>query len=96
MSLRMLNGLRIVLPISRKCPDELILTQSEVYDTMRWLPNRQAAEELGVTVRTLYHWRREGMLLPGIHYGRSSIGRSSRIYIDVDAVQGLMAATALK
>lgn len=63
---------------------------------MRWLPNRQAAEELGVTVRTLYHWRREGMLLPGIHYGRSSIGRSSRIYIDVDAVQGLMAATALK
>ena len=63
---------------------------------MRWLPNKEAADELGVTLRTLYRWRREGLLLPGIHYGRSSEGRSSRIYVDVDAVLGLMAATALK
>ena len=63
---------------------------------MKWLPNREAAAELGVTVRTLYRWRREGLLLPGVHYGRSSHGSTSRIYVDVDAVHGLMAATVLK
>ena len=63
---------------------------------MRWLPNKEAADELGVALRTLYRWRREGLMLPGVHYGRSSEGRSSRIYVDVDAVLGLIAATALK
>ena len=63
---------------------------------MKWLPNHEAAAELGVSVRTLYRWRTEGLLLPGIHYGRSSEGSRSRIYIDVDRVHGLMAATALK
>ena len=63
---------------------------------MRWLSNKEAADELGVTLRTLYRWRREGLMLPGVHYGRSSEGRSSRIFINVDAVIGLMAATALK
>ena len=63
---------------------------------MKWLSNKEAADELGVTLRTLYRWRREGLMLPGVHYGRSSEGKSSRIYVDVDAVHGLMAASALK
>ena len=63
---------------------------------MKWLPNHEAAAELGVTVRTLYRWRAQGLLLPGIHYGRSSEGLRSKIFVDVDRVRGLMAANALQ
>ena len=62
---------------------------------MKWLPNKEAAEVLGVSLRTLYDWRIAGKLLPGVHYGRSSHGRG-RVYIDVDAVHTLMSAIALQ
>ena len=55
---------------------------------MKWLPNKEAAEVLGVSLRTLYDWRIAGKLLPGVHYGRSSHGRG-RVYIDVEAVHTL-------
>ena len=53
---------------------------------MKWLPNKEAAEALGVSKRTLYDWRVAGKLLPGLHYGRSSNARGGRLYVDVDAV----------
>lgn len=62
---------------------------------MKWLPNKEAAEALGVSKRTLYDWRVAGKLLPGLHYGRSSNARGGRLYVDVDAVHILMSANAL-
>jgi len=86
----------LLLVISQRFPPFANLSESEVYDAMRWLPNKEAAEVLGVSCRTLYQWRVAGRLLPGVHYGRSSYGRTSRLYIDVDAVHALMSSIALQ
>jgi len=86
----------LLLAISQKFPPFANLSESEVYDAMRWLPNKEAADVLGVSCRTLYQWRVAGRMLPGVHYGRSSEGKSSRLYVDVDAVHTLMSSIALQ
>jgi hypothetical protein len=38
--------------------------------TQLWVPQRSAADELGVSERTLLRWRAAGLLKLGVHYRR--------------------------
>jgi hypothetical protein len=38
--------------------------------TQPWVPQRVAADELGVSERTLLRWRSAGLLKLGLHYRR--------------------------
>ncbi len=38
--------------------------------TQLWVPQRAAADELGVSERTLLRWRAAGLLKLGVHYRR--------------------------
>ena len=38
--------------------------------TQLWVPQRAAADELGVSERTLHRWRSAGLLKLGVHYRR--------------------------
>lgn len=38
--------------------------------TQLWIPQRAAADELGVSERTLLRWRSAGLLKLGVHYRR--------------------------
>jgi hypothetical protein len=39
-------------------------------NTQLWVPQRVAADELGVSERTLLRWRSAGLLKTGVHYRR--------------------------
>jgi hypothetical protein len=39
-------------------------------NTQLWVPQRVAADELGVSERTLLRWRSAGLLKIGVHYRR--------------------------
>ena len=36
--------------------------------TNQWLPEHEASKKLGVTEKTLQHWREVGYLKPGTHW----------------------------
>ena len=38
--------------------------------TSIWVPQRAAADELGISERTLLRWRSAGLLKPGTHFRR--------------------------
>lgn len=38
--------------------------------TQLWVPQRAAADELGISERTLLRWRSAGLLKPGTHFRR--------------------------
>jgi hypothetical protein len=50
----------------------------------QWLPLRQAADALGVSISTLYRMRRDGLLLSGNHWHRG-LGRRSPVQMNVTA-----------
>ena len=60
-----------------------------------WLSNSDAADALGVTIRTLYRMRKRGQLLPGVHYHRTFQGKKSSVFFDVNAVRGVLQAQTL-
>ena len=46
-----------------------------------WVPQRAAADHLGVSERTLLRWRSAGLLKPGIHFRRKfPAANSSLLY----------------
>ena len=51
-----------------------------------WLPLRQAADALGVSLSSLYRMRRCGLLLTGVHWHRG-IGRRSPVQVNVTAAR---------
>ena len=51
-----------------------------------WLPLRQAADALGVSLPTLYRMRREQVLLSGVHWHRG-IGRRSPVQVNVESAR---------
>jgi predicted site-specific integrase-resolvase len=61
-----------------------------------WLGSEDAGSVLGVTRRTLYRWRKQGTLLPGVHYSRTTTGKRSKLYFDIHAIRTLMQANALQ
>ena len=60
-----------------------------------WLSNADAADALGVTIRTLYRMRKRGQLLPGVHYHRTTTGKRGSVFFDVAAVRGVLQAQTL-
>lgn len=52
-----------------------------------WLPLTQAAKELGCSVSSLYRMRRTGLLLPAVHWHRSSMGKRAAVQVNVSAAR---------
>lgn len=53
----------------------------------QWLPLEQAAEALGVSVRTLYRLRLAGVLQRGVHWHRNGLGRRAPVQVNVGAAR---------
>ncbi len=49
----------------------------------KWLPQRAAADQLGISERTLLRWRSAGFLKLGVHYRRKFPAPNSPILYDL-------------
>lgn len=49
-----------------------------------WVPQRVAADELGVSERTLLRWRATGLLKLGLHYRRKFPANNSPLLYRLD------------
>jgi hypothetical protein len=59
-----------------------------------WASSRAAADQLGVSERTLHRWRAASLLKPGTHYRRKFPVPNSPILYDIEAVNAVMRKTA--
>jgi predicted site-specific integrase-resolvase len=55
-----------------------------------WASSRAAADQLGVSERTLHRWRAAGLLKPGVHYRRKFPVTNSPILYDLESVEAVM------
>ena len=61
--------------------------------TPAWVPQRAAADQLGVSERTLSRWRSAGLLQPGEHFRRKFPASNSPLLYQLDKCEQTMAAT---
>ena len=60
--------------------------------TSLWVPQRAAADELGVSERTLLRWRSAGMLQPGVHFRRKFPAVNSPVLYQLERCEEAMTA----
>ena len=61
-----------------------------------WASSRAAADQLGVSERTLHRWRAASLLKPGVHYRRKFPAANSPILYDLEAVEAVMREAAAR
>ena len=61
-----------------------------------WASSRAAADQLGVSERTLHRWRKAGLLKPGAHYRRKFPAPNSPLLYDLEAVEAVMREAAAR
>jgi hypothetical protein len=49
-----------------------------------WVPQREAADQLGISERTLLRWRSAGLLQSGVHYRRKFPATNSPLLYQVE------------
>jgi len=59
--------------------------------TASWTAAEQVMQDLRLSRTTLYRLRREGLLKPGVHFLRTTPGRTSRILWSPVAIREAMA-----
>jgi len=57
-----------------------------------WVPQRAAADNLGISERTLLRWRAAGMLQPGVHFRRKFPTANSPLLYQLELCEQAMAA----
>jgi hypothetical protein len=57
-----------------------------------WVPQRAAADELGVSERTLLRWRSAGLLKSGVHYRRKFPNANSPLLYQLELCDQAMNA----
>ncbi len=57
-----------------------------------WVPQRAAADQLGISERTLHRWRSSGLLQPGEHYRRKFPATNSPLLYQLERCEQTMAA----
>jgi len=57
-----------------------------------WVPQREAADQLGVSERTLLRWRAAGLLQPVVHYRRKFPTANSPLLYRLELCEQAMAA----
>ena len=60
--------------------------------TSLWVPQRAAADELGVSERTLLRWRAAGLLKLGVHYRRKFPASNSPLLYQLERCDQAMTA----
>jgi hypothetical protein len=60
--------------------------------TPAWVPQRAAADELGVSERTLQRWRSAGLLKPGEHFRRKYPASNSPLLYQLERCEQAMSA----
>jgi hypothetical protein len=55
-----------------------------------WVPQRAAADELGVSERTLLRWRSAGLLKVGVHYRRKFPSANSPLLYQLERCEQAM------
>ena len=60
--------------------------------TQLWVPQRAAADELGVSERTLLRWRAAGLLKLGVHYRRKFPANNSPLLYQLERCDQAMTA----
>ena len=60
--------------------------------TQLWVPQRAAADELGVSERTLLRWRAAGLLKPAEHYRRKFPSPNSPLLYHLERCEEAMTA----
>jgi len=63
---------------------------------MEWISTERAASELGLSVRTLYRLRREGLLLAGVHWLAVGPGPRAPLRYNVAAILVRLRVLALE
>jgi predicted site-specific integrase-resolvase len=58
--------------------------------TSVWVPQRAAADELGVSERTLLRWRSAGLLKIGVHYRRKFPSANSPLLYQLERCEQAM------
>jgi hypothetical protein len=58
--------------------------------TSAWVPQRAAADELGVSERTLLRWRSAGLLKVGVHYRRKFPAANSPLLYQLERCEQAM------
>ncbi len=58
--------------------------------TSAWVPQRNAADQLGVSERTLLRWRSAGLLKPGKHYRRKYPAANSPLLYQLELCEQAM------
>ena len=56
-----------------------------------WVPQRVAADDLGISERTLLRWRSAGLLKLGVHYRRKFPNQNSPLLYKLELVEQAMA-----
>jgi len=56
-----------------------------------WVPQRVAADDLGISERTLLRWRSVGLLKLGVHYRRKFPNPNSPLLYKLELVEQAMA-----
>ena len=56
-----------------------------------WVPQRVAADDLGISERTLLRWRSAGLLKLGVHYRRKLPNPNSPLLYKLELVEQAMA-----
>jgi hypothetical protein len=57
-----------------------------------WVPQRVAADDLGISERTLLRWRSAGLLKLGVHYRRKFPNPNSPLLYKLELVEQAMNA----
>jgi predicted site-specific integrase-resolvase len=60
--------------------------------TQAWVPQRTAADQLGVSERTLLRWRAAGLLQSGVHYRRMNPLPKSPLLYQLERCEQAMSA----
>ena len=55
-----------------------------------WVPQREAADQLGISERTLLRWRVAGLLQPGQHYRRKFPATNSPLLYKLELCEKAM------
>ena len=58
--------------------------------TISWVPQRTAADHLGVSERTILRWRNAGLLELGVHYRRKFPADNSPLLYKLELVDKAM------
>ncbi len=66
------------------------MTTSPMPTLANWASSRAAADQLGMSERTLHRWRTAGLLKPGAHYRRKFPAPNSPLLYDLEAVEAVM------